>query len=188
MQQEDTIIIIDNKAITNRPGLWGHRGCAREVAALLGKELLQEHIFANKPIKHFKNEGLGEFPLAISREICRQFAGLTIPQIEYRASLPWMAFRLARVDSRPNDMPVDLTNYVMGDLGQPMHAFDKDKLHRNITVRNAKKGETIVLIDGQEDQLTTDDCVITDGTKPISVAGVMGGSGTAVSRLPRGCF
>lgn len=188
VEQEDTIITVDNKAITNRPDLWGHRGCAREVAAIIQKALVPEDkILAQHGIKKFDVEGTGEFTFAIASETCRRFAGLCLPHLPNQASLPWMAFRLARVDSRPIDMIVDLTNYVMCDLGQPMHAFDRASLpEKNIVARNAKKGESIKLLDGAEVQLTTDDCVITDGTKPISVAGVMGGSATAVNASTTG--
>ncbi len=105
VEQEDTIITIDNKAITNRPDLWGHRGCTREVAALLEKELVaEESILADTLVKHYDKKGSGqEFTLAIEFDICRRFAGLSLPKVEYRASLPWMAFRLARVDSKPRE-------------------------------------------------------------------------------------
>ncbi len=191
VEQEDVIIKVDNKEITNRPDLWGHRGCAREVAALLKKELIaEEHLLADIPVKHAeKKESGAEMDIAIESDACRRFAGLTLAQAEYRASLPWMAFRLARVDSRPIDAFVDISNYVMFDLGQPMHAFDKEKLSsRTLSARNAKKGETVVLIDGQEVTLNPADCVIADGDTPVSVAGVMGGRDTAVSRTTRSLF
>ena len=198
VEQDDTIITIDNKAITNRPDLWGHRGCAREVAALLGKELIpEENLLADKMIKHYDKKAPAlagqSFALAIDDEACgdtcRRFSGLAIPRIEYRSSLPWMAIRLARVDLRPIDALVDITNYVMADIGQPMHAFDAHKLvHKKMSVRCARKGEKLRLIDGDEVTLEPSDCVISDGDTAVSVAGVMGGLATAVERGTKALF
>lgn len=187
VEQKDTLILIDNKAITNRPDLWGHRGCAREMAALLGKKLVQEdQLLVELTIKHFDKKAPAStgqsFEIALESDSCRRFSGLYLPQVSYRASIPKMAFRLARIDFRPIDALVDMTNYVMADMGQPMHAFDAHKLSsKKVYVRSARSGEKIQLLDGEEAILEPSDCVISDGDRAISVAGVMGGLETAVS-------
>jgi phenylalanyl-tRNA synthetase beta chain len=198
IEKEDTIITIDNKALTNRPDLWGHRGCAREVAALLQKELRKEEYFlADMMISHHEKgtrAGVGHsFTISLDDgecgSICRRFAGLAVPEVAYTPSLPWMAVRLARVDIRPLDVLVDMTNYVMADWGQPMHAFDAEKLpNKHIHVRCAYAGEKIRLLDGDEVTLATKDCVISDGDTAVSVAGIMGGSSSAISSSTRSLF
>ncbi len=188
---EDYVLIIDNKALTNRPDLWGHRGLAREVAALLGKELVgEEHFLASKSIKHYDHTAPSSAAHPYAFEIkqdqlcgqpCKRLAGLYIPTVEYRPSLITMAIRLARVDVRPLDALVDMTNYVMYDTGQPMHVFDAGVITtKKIVGRCATEGEKIALLDGTEVTLDPFDYLITDGEKPLSVAGIMGGKESAV--------
>jgi phenylalanyl-tRNA synthetase beta chain len=193
LDKEDAIITIDNKALTNRPDLWGHRGCAREMAAIVRKSLIQEeNLLADLMITHYDkiSSQLGaRGTISLETTICRRFAGLAIPQITYRPSLPWMALRLARIDVRPIDALVDMTNYVMNDIGQPMHAFDSDALMSNhIAIRNARSGEKIRLLDGEEVSLMNTDCVISDGDRAVSLAGVMGGLETSVSSKTKALF
>ncbi len=198
VEQEDTIITIDNKAITNRPDLWGHRGCAREMAALAGKMLIQEeHLLADTMIKHYDRKAPAQagqsFALSLDDEACgstcRRFSGLAVPVVTYRASLPWMAFRLARIDMRPIDALVDMTNYVMCDIGQPMHAFDAERLpSKHIQVRCARTGEKLRLLDGDEVTLEPSDRVISAGDSAVSVAGVMGGFATSVTKTTKSLF
>lgn len=190
IEEEEYVVTIDNKALTNRPDLWGHRGFAREVAALLGKELKPEDYFLiTKTIKHFENRSNGgPITLEISQQSdscgnpCKRLAGIVLPTIAWQPSLLPMAVRLARVDSRPLDALVDMTNYVMFDIGQPMHAFDADALGNRLVGRCAHDGEKLQLLDGEEITLTSSDYVMTDGEKPVALAGIMGGTTTAVHR------
>jgi len=188
VESHDYILEIDNKSITHRPDMWAHRGFAREIAAILDlsfkpidgfiktvdvKEVDQEH----------KAKSRDEFFIKIeNKEIGKRFAGLSFSQIKNRPSSLPMAFRLMKIGSRPIDAIVDFTNYVMLDLGQPMHAFDANKLSgKTIVPRLAKKGEKITLLDDDEVALTSRDYVIADGKKPIALAGVMGGQETGIS-------
>ncbi|MBT3455992.1 phenylalanine--tRNA ligase subunit beta, partial [bacterium] len=187
-EADDYILDIDNKSLTHRPDLWGHRGIAREVAAILDVPFLDEKKFlSNKPIEkydsEYKNKDKNEFSIVIGdTKVCRRFAGLCGDIDGFYPSQLWMAARLAKVDTRPISMLVDATNYVMLDISQPMHAFDADTISSlSILVRLAKKGEKLTLIDDQELKLTTDDIVVTDGTKPIALAGVMGGKNTEIT-------
>ena len=182
----DTVLVIDNKSITHRPDMWGHRGFAREVAALLDVPL--------KPLTDFctprarVGEGKtykapkGDVSVAIHSSACSRFATLSLHDVTMRPSLPSVTFLLARVDARPIDSIVDLTNYVMLDMGQPLHAFDAAHIDgATIGPRSARNGETLVLLDGQKITLSSEDLVIADEQKPLALAGVMGGASSGVS-------
>jgi len=186
----DYILDIDNKSITNRPDMWCHRGVAREIAALLKLPL--------KPIDSFvipktvkKCKGLtchatadNPFTVTIKDEsIVKRYCSLYCELPEPRASFVTMACRLARIDCRVINAIVDGTNYVMFDMGQPLHAFDAQKVTTHtVEPRLAHKKESLSLLDGQTVNLTPDDYVITDGKNPIALAGIMGGNSTAVDR------
>jgi len=182
---EDYLLEVDNKTITHRPDMWGHRGFAREVAAMLDKKFLPlKNFVVEKEIKTFDSQAPAtkDNPVAITlkdQEVGKRFAGLYL-ETKARPSSLSMALRLAVTGNRPIDFFVDVTNYVMLDIGQPMHAFEADQL-KNIEARLAKKGEKLILLDDQEIELTQQDYVITDGKKPISLAGVMGGKESGVS-------
>ncbi len=194
-ETEDYIIEVDNKSITHRPDMWGHRGFAREIAAILELPFkpLEEFII-HKVIKQFDDHAPSTIthPIEVevkNPEICKRFAGLYFEHIERRPSLLWMAHRLLRVGSRPIDAIVDATNYVMLDMSQPMHAFDAAAIGtRNIMPRRAKNKEKLTLLDDQVIELTSDDYVITDGKKPIALAGVMGGRETGISPTTKSIF
>jgi len=176
----DYIIAIDNKAITHRPDLWGHRGFAREVAALFNYTLrAEDDVAALLPIRHHVQQAPAskEFPfeLAIDTATCRRLAAMAITEATLKPSAPWMAFRLIAVDSRPLHAIVDATNYVMFDSGQPMHVFDAAAIKNKLEARNADAGEKVTLLDGETITLTPQDCIIADGRKPLALAGIMGG-------------
>ncbi|HJZ22854.1 MAG TPA: phenylalanine--tRNA ligase subunit beta [Candidatus Babeliales bacterium] len=183
IEWHDHILEMDNKTITNRPDMWGHRGFAREIAALMKLELKNiDSYITKKEIVYSAThiETSKKTPIKIENnkapEICKRFTGLHIGSIAHYPSLPWMAVRLARAGIRAIDLLVDLTNYVMLDISQPMHVFDVQKLQdRRIVPRMALNGEKLDLLDGQTITLTQNDLVITDGLKPIALAGVMGG-------------
>jgi len=181
-EYNDYIIEVDNKSITHRPDMWGHRGFAREVAAILDLPFKDEDKFFKKmAVKMYEGQSSSpdnsEFLIQVQNpEVGKRFAGLYVKTIENRPSSLWMASRLMRVGSRPIDFIVDVTNYVMLDISQPMHAFDVSKLEQKmIQPRFAKLGEKLVLLDDSELELTDKDYVITDGKKVIALAGVMGG-------------
>ncbi len=181
IEQQDYIIEVDNKSINSRPDLWGHRGLAREIAAILNMSLrpLQEFVVE----KEKTNDVQDHFRFAIkSPHGCDRFAALYLPSVNAQPSHLDMVIRLSRLDSRSIDFLVDATNYIMLDLGQPMHAFDADKFTtKEISVAYARDKEKLALLDGETIELTSQDLVITDGDKAISLAGVMGGATTAIN-------
>ncbi len=184
-EAQDYIIELDNKSITHRPDLWCHRGFAREIAALLGFTLkpLQEFIIKKNVIDVDVVMAAPELKLVNQApDACKRIAGLYIGQLQTKPSLLAMASRLCRVDSRPINLIVDATNYVMFDIGQPMHAFDASALDKKILApRFARAQEKLTVLDGTTLELSPQDLIITDGTKPLALAGIMGGSSSGVT-------
>jgi phenylalanyl-tRNA synthetase beta chain len=174
----DTLIEIDNKSVTHRPDLWGHYGFARELAAIYGRPLrgLMDGIELELP-----REG-ETVPITITaKERCARYCGLVLRDVKVGPSPEWLRYLLIAVGQRPINNVVDLTNFVLFDLGQPMHAFDLDRLGGPaIDVRMAREGERMVTLDGQERILSQEDLLICDAEHPVALAGVMGGEGTMV--------
>lgn len=196
VETEDYIFEVDNKSITHRPDMWCHRGFAREIAALLDQPFKPlDELLQHKEIAQFDGmvaQATQKHPFTIEvkgKDGCSRFAGLYIEDVEHKPSLLWMAARLLRVDSKPIDAIVDTTNYVMLDLSQPMHAFDADKIPTKIIMpRFAAKKEKLMLLDGQDIELTSEDFVISDGKRPIALAGIMGGLETAITPQTKSIF
>lgn len=171
----DIILDIDNKALTHRPDLWGHYGHAREVAAIL-----------NKPLKPFK--ATVEYPAKgndLSIEVkaakeCPRYIGVIIEGIKIEPSPDWIQEKLKAIGHSLFNNIVDGTNYVLEELGQPLHSFDADKIDGGIVVRMAKDGEELTTLDNEKRKLTKDDLVIADHKKAVALAGVMGGDNSKV--------
>jgi len=173
----DSIIEIDNKSITHRPDLWGHLGMAREVAAILGSPL-------KDPVRP---DLLPQAPPAIQVQIqdltlCPRYSALVFENVTVKASPLWLQYRLAAIGLNPINNIVDLTNYVMAELAQPMHAFDADLLHGGtIHVRPANPGERFRALNEEEYTLDRSNLVIADAGGAIALAGVIGGLDSAIS-------
>ncbi len=171
----DWVIEIDNKSLTHRPDLWGHRGIAREVAAIYEREL--------KPLD-LSLPALGgapAFPVKIEDTACSRYLGLGIDGATNGVAPDWMRHLLLAVGQRPIDLFVDLSNFVMLDIGQPNHAFDRPALDGGgIGVRMAKAGESMTTLDGEERKLEPTDLLITSGDAPVALAGIMGGEESKV--------
>lgn len=181
----DIILELDNKAITHRPDLWGHRGFAREIAALYKFSLTSEdRLYTDVPVRHGAAHGLD---VRIEPDApCKRLAALSISDIDQGPSYLSIAHRLARLDARAHDRIVDFTNYVMFDIGQPMHAFDGAKLeHDLISADTARPGEFLTLLDGTTITAQGEEGVIRDGKRAIALAGIMGGASTAVDLTTR---
>ncbi len=174
----DHVLEIDNKSINHRPDLWGHHGIARELAAIYGRPLRPACERIELPAKGRTLEVHID-----DLEACPRYCGLVLEGVRALPSPDWLRWRLAAVGQRPIDLLVDLTNYVMLDLGQPMHGFDLRQLDAaGIGVRRAREGETMVTLDGVERRLTAgQDLLITSGDRPVALAGIMGGEGSMVA-------
>ena len=174
-----TDTMLDIAITPNRGDAMSHYGLAREVATKLGrktskvKEQYNPSIQSNIKVTHGTKSG------------STSYYGLEIENIEVKDSPLDIRFKLANVGVRPINNIVDATNFVLFDVGQPLHAFDRDKLIGPISVRKAKKGEKITTLDDQKRKLNEDDIVIIDNDQPVALAGVMGGSTTQVSNETR---
>ena len=152
-----------------------HIGVAREVAAILEKSI-------KYPVLSIKQELKEDF-LNIkidNKNLCRRYSAVVVRGVKIKESPVWLKSKLESCGVRSINNVVDITNFVMLSYGQPMHAFDADKLNGKIIVRSAKKGEEILALDDETYKLTESDLVIADENKPIAIAGVMGGMETAV--------
>ncbi len=179
---EDWVIEIDNKSLTHRPDLWGHYGIAREIAAMLEMPLKP---YPLAPAEMLHEGSRPAFSVSIANpHACRRYSGIVVEGVPTRPAPLWMQLRLGRVGLRPISGLVDLTNYIMTDLGQPMHAFDAAHADA-IEVDWAKDGETFETLDGVKRTLTGDDLMIQSGGKSVAIAGVMGGAETEVSESTR---
>lgn len=173
----DHVLEIDNKSINHRPDLWGHYGIARELAAIYARPLRPNCT----PIT-FPSEGATLGVQIDATDTCPRYVGLVLDGVVAGRSPDWLRWQLFAVGQRPIDLLVDLTNFVMFDLGQPMHAFDLADLGDGpVGVRNAREGETIRTLDGADRKLGTSDLLITSGDRPVALAGIMGGEGTMVA-------
>ncbi len=173
----DWIIEIDNKSLTHRPDLWGHYGMAREVAAITHASL-RDPVNTNllpvgDPAVKVEIEDL---------ESCPRYSALLIENVQVGPSPLWLQARLESVGINPINNIVDVTNYILAELPQPMHAFDADKLEgQTIFVRGAQPGERLPALNGETYTLTAADLVIADSERAIALGGVIGGSETAIS-------
>lgn len=167
---DDVVLEIDNKSLTNRPDLWGHYGIARELSAIYNvplKELPSIEIDKNLP----------KYNVEIQvPEKCNRYAAIEIENVYDKESPMWMKAALINAGMRPISAIVDITNYVMMAVGQPLHAFDRTHVNgEKIIVRNAKKDEELLLLDNNTISLTEDDLVICDDTDAMALAGIRGG-------------
>ncbi|OGG90212.1 phenylalanine--tRNA ligase subunit beta [Candidatus Kuenenbacteria bacterium RIFCSPLOWO2_02_FULL_42_16] len=182
---EDTVIDIDNKSITNRPDLWSHYGLARELAAIYQLGLKPFQLDDKLEIKKSKGKANGELKVSIKDySLCPRYLGAVVSGIKVKESPLWLKNILTSVGLRPINNIVDITNYVMIEVGQPLHAFDRSKVD-NIVVRLANQGEKIITLDKIERELSPEMLVIADSKKPIAVAGVMGGANSQVDETTK---
>lgn len=173
---DDVVLEIDNKSLTNRPDLWGHYGLAREFSAIFNRPLKA------MPIADLaKHENLPEVKINIETENCFRYSSVCMENINVKKSTREMAIRLNYAGMRDINLLADLTNYVMLDLGLPMHAFD-NKIVKGINVL-ASDGETVMTtLEGDEHKPPKGATLICDETnEPVAIAGVKGGLKSGIS-------
>ena len=164
----DIIVEIDNKSLTNRPDLWGHYGIAREISAITGHDLLPLEILEPEKI----NEDLKIEIL--NPELSSRYTSIKLDNITNHKTPLWMQIFLYYAGMKSISLLVDITNYVMLELGQPMHAFDSRKV-KNIEVGLAKENDKYITLDNVERTLSKEDLMIKNGGEYFGLAGVMGG-------------
>ena len=171
----DTILALEIKS--NRPDLLCHLGIAREVGAIFNLSLKEPKI------PKARTKDAPELVRIEAPDGCRRFVGHLVAGITVAPSPPWMQARLRSAGVRPISNVVDITNYVMLEAGQPMHAFDYQKLKDGrVVVRRAREGEEIACLDGKARRLTSSDMVVADSERAQGVAGIIGGADSAVEQ------
>lgn len=179
---EDYILRIENKGLTHRPDCFSHLGIAREVAAYFKTKLhnpLPKLLEKEFPVEK-------KLPLKImvkAKKLCPRYCAVVLTDVKVTRSPNWLKTALERLGQKSINNVVDITNYVMFELGQPLHAFDYHKLKdATIIVRNSNKGEKLTTIDGKVRNLDEQMLVIADSEKVQALAGVQGGQTTQVDR------
>lgn len=162
----------------NRPDCLSHLGVARELAALAKKELAgaSHHGDSSTPTRAAKDK-----EIKISTESCPYYTARIIHGVKVGESPAWLKEKLESIGLRPINNIVDITNYVLMEMGQPLHAFDMAKLDGGIHVRQAAEGEEFLALDGETYPLTEEDMVIADSSKAVAIGGVMGGEDSGVT-------
>jgi len=162
----------------NRPDCLSHLGVARELAALAKRPLagLAHHGVSTTPVKAATAD-----EIALSSDTCPYYTARIIRGVTVTESPAWLKAKLESIGLRPINNIVDITNYVLMETGQPLHAFDRAKLDSGIVVRAAVDGEKFLALDGEEYDLSADDLVIADRTKAVAIGGVMGGEDSGVT-------
>ncbi len=180
----DVVLDIDNKSITHRPDLWGHYGMAREFSLVFDKDLNNKF---NKEWEDNLLTKLNDKTSPIIPEIqgetcCLAYNGLSVDNIKVESSPQWMQQRLSVCGIRPINSIVDISNYVMLELGIPLHIFDRDLIKgQKIIIRAAGENCTVKTLDDIDRELLPTDTVVADAEEALVVAGIMGGASSGVS-------
>ena len=173
---EDVIFEVDNKSLTNRPDLWGHYGIAREIAAISGRKLKK------LPITNLeKYNDLKKVKIKVEdKQKCYRFSAIEVENITKKKLDINKRIRLYYCGMRSISLIVDLTNYIMMELGQPMHSYDKN-LVNDIRVKSLEKAIKFKTLDNNERKIPKDTLMIWNQNTPIGIAGVMGGANSEIS-------
>ena len=189
LELNDYLLDIENKSLTHRPDCFGVIGFAREVAAIQGKQFHTPEWLAQTELDYGEKQGDIAVPTVMIDDsgLSHRYQAVVLSEGDGGAVSPlWVQSYLARVGVRPINAIVDVTNYLMILTGQPLHAFDYDKLvaiaggTADIHVRAGRSGETLTLLDGRTIELVPGDIVIAAGETPVALAGAMGGAATEI--------
>ncbi len=188
LEQVEGNWILESEITPNRPDLLSHLGLARELAAALGREFRPPR-WLKKQTRPFISHG-DPLPVTIEDgEGCRRYVGIIIENARVGESPPDIVGRLASLGVRSVNNVVDITNLCMIELGQPLHAFDLDKVDgQTIRVRRARAKETVTTLDGVLRELTPESLVIADAQKPVALAGIMGGKESEITSSTKKIF
>lgn len=166
---DDIIFEVDNKSLTNRPDLWSHYGIAREFAAIAGRQLRAPQM---EDLSSY--DSLPKVDMKIEDPLCYRYSSLQFENISRHVSPVNMRIRLYYCGMRAINFLADMTNYLMLEMGQPMHAFDSRKVE-NIRIKRFDHDFTFQTLDGVERKIDTDTLMICNGDTPVAIAGIMGG-------------
>lgn len=167
---DDIVFEVDNKSLTNRPDLWGHYGLAREFAAMFNRELKPLDVVS---LVEYNN--LPKLNINVNSENCFRYSSLAVDNVTRKVSNQQMKIRLNYCGMRDINLLTDLANYIMLELGQPMHTFDKN-IVKGINVNTATKGTKLLTLEGEEHDIPEGSTVICDSNnKPVAIAGIKGG-------------
>lgn len=183
---KDIIIEIENKSLPHRPDVFSHLGLAREIAAIF-----KINIQASQPEPAHKpsEQSLEMLVKNNAPDLCRRYSGISITNVKIEPSPLWLQIALSYAGIRPINNIVDITNYVMLDIGQPLHAFDMDKLvGRQVFIRLSRSGEKIVTLDKVDRELPEKTVVIANRSDAIAIAGIMGGFSTMIENHTTNVF
>ena len=186
---DDIVFEIDNKSLTNRPDLWGHYGIAREFSAMFNREL--------KPLETISLDNFNKLPklnIHVNSENCFRYSSIAVENISKKYSSQQMKIRLLYCGMRDINLITDLANYIMLELGQPMHTFD-NKIVKGINVNSATKDTTLLTLEGEEHKILENTTIICDQNNvPVAIAGIKGGKLSGISEqtnsllLESACF
>ncbi|MBO7527746.1 MAG: phenylalanine--tRNA ligase subunit beta, partial [Clostridia bacterium] len=169
-EMDDIVFEIDNKSLTNRPDLWGHYGLAREFSAMFNRPLKKLEVI---DLKAYEN--LPKLDIVVNDKNCYRYSGITINNISKKISPQNMKIRLCYCGMRDINLLTDLTNYIMLELGQPMHAFD-NSIVKGVHVNSANGNTKLLTLEGDEHDIPMGATVICDNNDiPIAIAGIKGG-------------
>lgn len=166
---DDIVFEVDNKSLTNRPDLWGHYGIAREFAALAGRDLKPLEV---EDLKAYNN--LKQIDMKIEDDLCQRYSCMQVENVTRHISPVNMRIRLYYCGMRGINFLADLTNYLMLEMGQPMHAFDSRKVEK-IRIKRFDTPFTFKTLDGIERNIDENTLMICNGDAPVAIAGIMGG-------------
>ncbi len=169
-------VVLEIGLTANRGDAASHLGVARDVAALFGLQLPTE-LYWPIDIPRRDNQTIS----VQESELCHRYIGVCVDGVQVKESPDWLKNRLKSIGIEPKNNVVDATNFVLHHYGQPVHAFDRDRLNGTIQVRKAKESEKMVTLDGLERELNSNDLVIADSNGAIAIAGVMGGKDSSVT-------
>jgi phenylalanyl-tRNA synthetase beta chain len=186
IEEKDGDLILDLETYANRPDTLGHLGVAREIGAMLGRPLLEREW----PLAELAEATTDIADVQITVEaLCPRYCGLVVRGVPVGPSPDWLKRRLEAMGLRPANNVVDVSNYVLFATGQPIHTFDFGRIGGGrIVVRKAKRGETLVDLDGRTLALAPDMLVIADESRPVALAGVIGGQTSGISGSTRDVF
>jgi phenylalanyl-tRNA synthetase beta chain len=185
--EHDTIFVIG--LTPNRIDSSSHYGTARDIAAFLSQK---SKVLLTKPdVSAFKTDSVN-FPVEViieNPDSCRRYAGVSVAGVTIAPSPEWLQKKLLAIGLSPINNVVDITNFVLHELGQPLHAFDADRIAgKRIIVKNMPAGTRFTTLDGQEHELSSEDLMICDGERPVALAGIFGGLESGITDATKNVF